>query len=211
MPVYASTVLARSTTALLSYITGLSKRYPDHSLLFALSPNVNPSDLSRLILGLTTFSSQTIGCLSASLPGTGSEGSESLISCSLAVFEKRHSVVFRSTIPGRASPQVGRWHAFRKKDDVLPSGTEDLPENPFDWSDVWGRNTGDNILPPELRKLRSGSLVQPSLIHLNSVECSPKDVDAVIYFSDRSSEGLSNSLVAFPHATKVSQTTVFAI
>lgn len=33
---------------------------------------------------------------------------------------------------------------------------------------------------------------------------SPNGVKSVIYFSDSASEGLSNSLTALPHATKVS-------
>jgi hypothetical protein len=152
MSIHAVTVLARSSTAILSHISRLSKLYPDHPLAFALSPNVQSQDLSKLVKGLTEFSSQSIGCLSSPLPGSTSQ---SLISCSLAIFDPEQSVLFRSEIAGKAAPQVGRWHAFRKKDDV-PSqieGQEELKES-VNWGDVWNRNTGDNPLPEQLQSLK---------------------------------------------------------
>ncbi|KAF9468745.1 hypothetical protein BDZ94DRAFT_1246177 [Collybia nuda] len=183
MSIHASTVLARSSTAILSHITQLSKLYPDHPLAFSLSPNVQPQDLSKLVKSLTEFSSQSIGCLSAPLPGSTSQN---LISCSLAIFDPEQTVLFRSEIAGKASPQVGRWHAFRKKDDP-PSqieGQEELKEG-VNWGDVWNRNTADTPLPPELQTLNTNS------------------VNEVIFFSDRAPEGLNNSLKAFASASKL--------
>lgn len=166
MSIHASTVLARSSTAILSHLSRLSKVYPGHPLVFSLSPNVQSQDLSKLVKGLTEFSSQSIGCLSAPLPGSISQ---TLISCSLAIFDPEQSVLFRSEIAGKASPQVGRWHAFRKKDDV-PSqieGQEELKED-VNWGDVWNRNTGDNPLPSQLQGLESALPLCKALPFLNT-------------------------------------------
>jgi len=186
MALHTSSILARTPAAILSHISRLSTTYADQSVIFALNANV--PDLPTLVSRLTKFSSQTLGCLSAPLPGLAYEG---FISCSLAIFDKRNTVSFRSTIPGRAAPQVGRWHAFRqrgdKSDDTMPPGMENGLSESMNWDDVWDRSAGNNALPMELQDLRVD------------------DVDSVIYFSDNSPEGLSNSLASLPRASKVSQ------
>ncbi|KAJ7505461.1 hypothetical protein B0H11DRAFT_1978824 [Mycena galericulata] len=174
-----STVLARSPSGLLSHISYLSKLYRDHVLLFSLSPNVASSDLAQLVQKLTTLSPQTIGCLSAPLPGH-----DNLISCSFAVFSPENCFPFRSEIAGRASPQVGRRHSFRQKgsQNVLEG---DVPSGNFDWGDVWDQSLTNNDLPPALQSL------------------SPDEIGTMIYFSDAAPEGLSNALGRFPGATKL--------
>jgi hypothetical protein len=76
----------------------------------------------------------------------------------LAVFDKRNAVSVRSTIPGRAAPQVGRWHAFRQRNDKseeeLPPGMENGLSESVNWDNVWDRSAGDNTLPKELQALR---------------------------------------------------------
>ncbi|KAJ6512124.1 hypothetical protein C8R47DRAFT_1034095 [Mycena vitilis] len=179
-----STVLARSPAGLLSHISRLSRLYQEeHVLLFALSPNVASSDLAQLVKKLTTFSSQTIGCLSAPLPGH----TDGLISCSFAMFKPDSCYPFHSQIPGRASPQVGRWHSFRQKEQTgVPQ--EELPSGSMDsayWGNVWDQSLTNNDLPPGLQTL------------------SPDEIGTVIYFSDAAPEGLSNALARFPGATKL--------
>jgi len=159
---YTSTLLSRSPTSLLSFLSRLSKQHADHSLLFALSasPAFPAQDLSTLVNGLTTFSRHTIGCLSAPLPGRY----RSLFSCSIAFFGSSESVLFRSTIPGRAAPQVGRWHAFRKKDDDDQGALRGLDTAFDNWSEVWDRSAGGSRLPVELQGLKSDFAVAMLLV-----------------------------------------------
>jgi len=153
MVLHTSTVLARTPTAILSHISRLSITYSNHSVIFAL--NANAPELPALVSRLTKLSAQTIGCLSAPLPGLSSEG---LISCSLAVVDSRNTISFRSTIPGRPAPQVGRWHAFRQRDDKsekqLPPGMESGLSESMNWDDIWDRSAGGNTLPKELQASR---------------------------------------------------------
>ncbi|KAJ6620788.1 hypothetical protein B0H10DRAFT_2020620 [Mycena sp. CBHHK59/15] len=179
-----STVLARSPAGLLSYISNLSKTYHDHVLFFAVSPNVSSPDLTELVQNLTTFSPQTIGCLSAPLPGHH----EGLISCSFALFKRDLCLPFRSHIPGRESPQVGRWHSFRQKHTPENVIQEDAPSGKVDWESVWDQSLTNNALP----------------IGLQSV--SPHEIGTIIYFSDAAPEGLSNALMDFRGATKLGLT-----
>lgn len=150
---HASTILARKPNAILSHLSRLSAKCSDHTILFALSANA--PDLPALVSRLTTISPQHIGCLSAPLPGLTSEG---LISCSFAVFDKKNAVSFRSTTPGRAAPQVGRWHAFRKRGaqsaELFPPGMETSLGESVNWEDIWDRSAGNNALPPDLQALR---------------------------------------------------------
>ncbi|KAJ7164562.1 hypothetical protein C8R43DRAFT_987490 [Mycena crocata] len=175
-----STVLARSPAGLLSYISSLSRLYQDHVLLFSLSPNAAPSDLSQLVQKLTTFSPQTIGCLSAPLPGHSEA-----IACSFALLPPDICFPFRSQIPGRSFPQVGRWHSFRQNDPRPHILERDMPTGKIDWEDVWDQSLTNNELPPELQTL------------------SPDKVGTVLYFSDSAPEGLSNALAHFSGATKL--------
>ena len=200
MSVHLSTVLTRSPATLSSIASRLAKTYPGFPLLFALTSNAPPQDLSRLVRELTGFSSETAGCLSAPLPF---QGHDSRISCSIAIFDPVNAVLFRSTIPGRAQPQVGRWHAFRNKDNPPPEAQ--LPsEEPIHWDDVWRRDTASISLPPELQSLKTGSPNSLTSITPSSTLSSDAEVSEIIYMSDRSPEGLLNSLNAFPKTTRVS-------
>ncbi|CAL1713447.1 unnamed protein product [Somion occarium] len=89
--------------------------------------------------------------------------------------------IFRSTIPGRAAAQVGRWHAARKpQHDAL----SDIPPPTLN-GETWPRSTPTHALPTELEDL------------------SPEDVNAVVYFSDNSHEGITESLRSFHNASAV--------
>ncbi|KAJ7043952.1 hypothetical protein C8F04DRAFT_1207163 [Mycena alexandri] len=176
-----STVLARSPASILSHLSGLSKLYPNRVLFFALSPNVPPSDLAQLVQKLTAFSPQTIGCLSAPLPGYP----HALVSCSFAVLDSHSCIPFRSQIPGTVSPQVGRRHSFRQKGAQTDVFEGDMPSGTVDWANVWDQSLTANELPTGLQTL------------------SPDEVGSIIYFSDAAPEGLSNALAGFPSATKL--------
>ncbi|TFK48716.1 hypothetical protein OE88DRAFT_1663806 [Heliocybe sulcata] len=181
--IHTSTSFFSKSEHLSRYLSRLPKAYGENILFFALAASKSSeSELSALVSKLTSFAPLNVGCLSASV-----SSKPTLICCSLAVFDKSASAIFRSTIPGRAEPQVGRWHAFRKKGQTIPPpGTFSvgLKEN-IDWEDVWKRDVGSNDLPEGLNDLR------------------PESVTGVTYFSDSSPEGLSNALNALPGADKL--------
>ncbi|KAF8621401.1 hypothetical protein AX15_007813 [Amanita polypyramis BW_CC] len=181
---HLSTIISRSSSSILSHISHLSKSFPNHPLLFTLSHNTSSADdLSNLVEKLTNFSSQSVGCLSAPLPGPHSI----FTACSLAIFDPANVVTFRSTVPGRPQAQVGRWR---------PVGQGGVKEREWDhqegcitdvkdWGDVWNRSAGTGRLPDELEGLH------------------PDDTMSIIYMTDRAPEGLSNSLSQFSNSSKM--------
>ena len=153
MILHASTILARSPTAILSHLFKIPKALSKHPLLFTLSSNTPTSSLESLISALTSLSShENIGCISAPLP-TSPPSTGEYIACSLAFFDKETCVPFRSDIPGRADTQVGRWHAMRKQGDSRPTDFESLEDN-VNWEDVWSRSVQSDDLPLELKAVR---------------------------------------------------------
>ncbi|KAF5367783.1 hypothetical protein D9615_010494 [Tricholomella constricta] len=174
------TLLTRSPSALVAHLTRLQQSYAEHTLLFTLSPNAPPSVLSQLVQRLTSFSHTSLGCLSTPLPLADH------LACSLLLFPPGTATPFRSSLPGRSTPQVGRWHAFRTKDDAPAAPTEPpAPDAQYTWAEIWARNTQDTALPESLHDLN------------------PADVSEVLYLTDRAPEGLLNSLGAFPGATRL--------
>ena len=174
MPLHLSTTLARTPYALQKQLVKLTDVYANkaHTCLFTLSANFPSSqDLADTVDILTKFNKRghTLGCLSDSFLAVDfsksnqiwdhENYSKPILSCSVGIFESSRVVPFRSTIPGKAQPQVGRWHAFRKE------GTDD--ENEYElnaqvgadngtvsWEDIWNRSASKNIpLPEELRSL----------------------------------------------------------
>ncbi|EGN98144.1 hypothetical protein SERLA73DRAFT_74375 [Serpula lacrymans var. lacrymans S7.3] len=183
MLIHASTVLARTPASILSHLSRIAANHSNDNVLFTLSANA--PELSTLVSRLTSISPFHIGCLSAPLPGLHSQG---LIACSVSAFDRKSSASFRSTIPGQVPPQVGRWHAFRKKESLPSASTLDLEnirKEDINWENVWDKHSGDNILPEGLQSTR---------IH---------DVNTLIYISDTAPEGISNCLDNFPNATKL--------
>ena len=165
MPLHTTTLFARSPSGLLRLLFRLPNFYADNTLLFALSasPTIPHEDLSILVKTLSTLSRQALGCLSAPLPGRNSN----LVSCSLAVFDPSKSVPFRSTTPGRAVPQVGRWHAFRNKDSDrdrrVQSSNSGLDDAFHNWGEVLDGSASRDALPVELEHIKS------VFIHLVSI------------------------------------------
>ena len=150
MLLHTTTILARTPALLLSHLSRLPKVYSENTLLFSLSTNLEADDLSSLVSRLTALSADSVGCLSAPLDGPVSPAKD-LIACSLAAFSR--STIFRSTLPGRPAPQVGRWHAFRKDEDVTATHGQFIEDERIDWEKVWNRTTGEATVPSELQDL----------------------------------------------------------
>ncbi|KAH7915434.1 hypothetical protein BJ138DRAFT_997911 [Hygrophoropsis aurantiaca] len=179
MVLHASTIIARAPSTIVSYLNKISSKHAKDSIVFTLS--ANSPDLSTLVSQLTALSPSHIGCLTSPTHGD-------TLSCSIAAFSRNEVTSFRSTIPGRAEPQVGRWHAFREKEAKAATSMIDIEENKdgsIKWEDVWDRNVGPDVLPAELKAL------------------SPDTVTSMIYFSDLAPEGLLNSITTFSNATQV--------
>lgn len=122
-------------------------------LLYALSNNA--PELDDILGHLSRGAEETVGCITSPLPfNRGSKfSSEGLFSCALAVVEREHCTPFGLENTGEGPVQVGRWHAFRKK-DVKDRGTEQMLEQPADWNDVWKGAVDSPALPPELENLK---------------------------------------------------------
>ncbi|KAF9016129.1 hypothetical protein BDZ89DRAFT_962168 [Hymenopellis radicata] len=173
MPIHACTLVSRSASAVLQHIENLAGRFTRHTLLFALSPNVAATELSSIVSNVTALSNNSVGCLAAPTHGPD------LITCSLAFFDADSCIPFRSTIAGTPIPQVGRWHSFRKKDEL-----SDSLEN-VDWEDVWSRRTSTVPLPDQLQGV------------------DPAGINAVVYFTDSSPQGLTTSLSQLSNAARL--------
>jgi hypothetical protein len=177
MPLQLSTTLARTPRALQKQLVNLTDVYTNktHTCLFALSANFPSSqDLGDTVDILTKFNKRghTLGCLSDSFFAVDfsksnhiwdheKNYSKPILSCSIGIFDSSRVVPFRSTIPGKTQPQVGRWHAFRKKDDSTYDENEyelnaraGTDNGKVSWEDIWNRSASKNIpLPEELRSI----------------------------------------------------------
>lgn len=71
-------------------------------LLFSVSTNV--PELEKVVSYLSSSAVQSIGCISGTIPAH-----EHSAVCSVAYFDQRGCIPFRSTIPGKSPVQVGRW------------------------------------------------------------------------------------------------------
>lgn len=130
---HASTVFARSSSPVLSYLKGLRSKASSNLLLFALSANA--PDLSTLAQELNGLCVQSVGCLSGPIPhlDTASPNSRAsreggpMFSCSVALLPLSNCTTFRSTISGQKKISIGRSRTVEKK-----SKPEDADE---DYSD----------------------------------------------------------------------------
>lgn len=151
----------------------------NHVLLYAVSKSLPPAVLGEAVSLLrgappsTTSESPKpaaasaaqiarMGVLSDSIPAsllpveaTGSEATpgEQLHSVALSLLPGSVAVPFRSTIPGRAQVQVGRWPA--QKDSWRDTGSRvDMLEEKGEergWEEVWGRENVARTIPAELQ------------------------------------------------------------
>ncbi|KAG2131817.1 hypothetical protein DEU56DRAFT_813472 [Suillus clintonianus] len=178
------TVVARTPSALLTSLDRfhLQSKATAGTLLFALAA---PSEtLSVITSHLKSRFPRHIGCLSSPLPAYRSH-----IMCAVALLD---GITFRSTIAGRADPQVGRWHAARRSSTrQLPAAQSNFFEEfhgdlgRINWDDIWDKSatSSQEMMPVELRMAR------------------PEDVSSILYFSDKAPEGIAKALKAtFPHS-----------
>ncbi|KAG7094096.1 hypothetical protein E1B28_007714 [Marasmius oreades] len=165
------TIISRSPSTILSQLAHLKNNFYRHSLFFTVSPPSSSDDISAIVDALNNLSEESVGCISSPAPS---------ITCSLAFMNKSTSTLFRSTIPGRARIQVGRWHSYALKDekhmDQFPAWGSNI-----DWGEIWNQNERfSGALPKELKS----STMNPNQI---------------LYLSDPSPEGLISSLCStFP-------------
>lgn len=164
MYVAAKSCFARSAPDLLRHLGKLSStlELESHTVLFSISPAPSCSNatLTDLVTRLTSLPS-SLGCLSAPVglrvhaktESAAERGLDEYTLCSVAVFNREDATPFRSTIPGREAPQVGRWHAFRKGKDAKLDDHQ-LPDAGVDWESVWAQRESPQALPEELRQLR---------------------------------------------------------
>ncbi|KAF5314565.1 hypothetical protein D9611_007034 [Ephemerocybe angulata] len=190
MPLHLTTILARNPSILEHHIRNVVERYTRQNLIcfFALTAN-DAVDWTRYWQLLRSINeSQTVGCLSSTFSGVKTPRGDlsRYLGCSIGVFDPSEAVCFRSTIQGDRQAQVGRWHSFRKSEE--DAGTPwPLTDGPISWDDVWGRR---------------GEAEDSVSLDLGNTR--PEDVQSLVYFTDRSYQGLSRSLVqSYPLASKV--------
>lgn len=158
MALHTSTIVSRKLSDILTHVSRINLAFPGHVPLFTLSASssLEQSQIQDLVTRLSTLSPHAVGCLSAPVPSS-SEALRAGVTCSLAIFHKDNTVAFRSEIPGRNAPQVGRWHAFRKKDqDPTGFGTGATAQTDADdvnWEDVWAKHVDVPPLPSELMSI----------------------------------------------------------
>lgn len=196
-PLHLSTILSNTPTGLFNQVTRLSAKYGNrgHTVLFALSANFPRSeDLQVAVEQLSNFNSapdgsvqnrtgHVIGCLSDSFAGVSfqkllgkgpkanSLGGADTLSCSIGVFDSTHCIPFRSDLAGRTQPQVGRWHAFRKKDEDRGSDAAKSTESgrldwelmknsaggEVNWESIWSSSSAfpnlSSLLPESLKSI----------------------------------------------------------
>ncbi|KAJ3567082.1 hypothetical protein NP233_g6595 [Leucocoprinus birnbaumii] len=186
---HLSTLLARSPVRLLDRIKSIEERYAGHNmtLLFALSANFSDSQqLASAVNALTGLkNTSTLGCLSGRLGNSrigGANVANDALSLSIAVLDSKNLVTFRSTIPGREEAQVGRWHAFRRKEEGLDK--ERSLEEGLTWEEVWNGGKVPS-LPEGLHRL------------------DPREVQNILYLSDLKPEGLLSSFHHLPDVSKL--------
>ena len=151
----AQTIVARTPSALLASLDRfhLHSKAKGSTLLFALSA---PSDtLSVVTSHLNSLFPRHVGCLSSPLPVYGSH-----LTCAVALLD---GITFRSTIAGRADPQVGRWHAARRSStQKLPTAHSEVFDeidgdvSQVNWEDIWDRSaaSAQEMIPLELGMAR---------------------------------------------------------
>lgn len=164
MSLFFSTYGSRLAAPIVKQLADLPFRDAAHVLLFSISPapGLPQDELSELVHVLSSHPN-SIGCLSAPArighnSVVGSNAPFETV-CSVAVFDGDMVTPFRSTIPGKEPTQVGRWHAFRKRDAV--SARMELPQasSGIDWESVWAKRTTP-ALPPELQTLRCAQYIR---------------------------------------------------
>ncbi|KAH9899694.1 hypothetical protein C8Q73DRAFT_772369 [Cubamyces lactineus] len=185
MASHMSTVISRKPADIIAYLSKLRSNLSGNPLLYTISvsQHTDSSELSNLVSSVRAISENSVGCLSAAIPSSRPSW-QRYSSVSLASFDSNHATLFRSTIPGRKTPLVGRWHAMHKDRKPDPEVPVDQ-SGKMDWESALSKAYDGNVLPPPLERLSSES------------------IDSVVYFSDNAPEGLSSALSKFSAATKL--------
>ncbi|KLO17320.1 hypothetical protein SCHPADRAFT_173307 [Schizopora paradoxa] len=193
----SATWLLRSKAQLRQVLDATFSASPsnNHALMYALSSDA--PDLEDIIGELSRSAPETVGCITSplpfhpdttfaspfSLPTLGEETRR--FSCALTLVDRDQCVPFALENKfGEGPVQVGRWHAFRKR-DVKDGGLARLLEqNGDDWNDVWKGSSSRDLpeLPEEFQDR--------------------KDINSFVYFTDNSSMNIANSLHhSYPSST----------
>lgn len=215
MVVHLQTVFAHNAASILRRLTASLEPFAksrSHALVFSISPapSLPADELSQLVSYFQALQPDRVGCLSTPAPlvtpAYDKYGGMST-SCSVALFDRRMATPFRSTIPGRETAQVGRWHALRKKEEPHQDATH-VPGQDVDWEGLWARKDSGHALPGGACKHEVCCLLCHSLsgvlTHIHSVE----NVNTLLYFSDDAPEGLVSSLSTFQKANQVGEQVV---
>ena len=152
---FCKTFVARNATQLVRRLNDVETiGSSSHTLLFSISPSatVSETDLGSIV---SVFSRhpRSVGCLSAPIQTGRGAGATSIPTvCSIAAFDARNATPFRSIVPGKEPTQVGRWHAFRKKDSLPPQLEIPKDSTGIDWESVWAnsQNEGTSSSVPDL-------------------------------------------------------------
>ncbi|KAG8949804.1 hypothetical protein FRC03_000240 [Tulasnella sp. 419] len=182
----ATTILARTSSALLSYVRSRVVPPQTSTLLYSISSNNDTSLFPEFIAHFNK--NVAIGTLSHKLPSISHP-----YSCSLTTFESGDCTTFRSEIPGRAPISVGRWHLPTSSNPPRKQERTDDLEKILNsggsfkdaWSDKTSKGDAQNApLPLGLRNL--------------------SNVQSVVYLSENAHEGISASLdLHFPGVPKL--------
>ncbi|KZT56379.1 hypothetical protein CALCODRAFT_497402 [Calocera cornea HHB12733] len=164
----AYTLLSRSSTPILKFLTDLQR--PAHDAVAFFNLSLNADNLGSLVTALQGLSPKHAGCLSAPLPSATSH-----TVCSVALFPRSQCSTVRTTMPGRKQAQVGRWHV-KGRDEPRPLG-DAPPEMPAEgkWAQAWEQHNPNRVQT----KFELGAL---------------DDSNAFLFFSDSAPEGLIEAL-----------------
>jgi hypothetical protein len=170
MHVQAKSIFARNVSDILRSLRKLPLlASKSHTVLFSVSPAPSwpEQSLAELVTHLTSLP-RSLGCLSAPVrlygdaksPQTAERSLSEYTLCSVAIFDSQAATSFRSTIPGRSIPQVGRWHAFRNPEEAKAKlGDYQFMGSHVDWESVWAHKESHQELPTELQSLRRAVLL----------------------------------------------------
>ncbi|KAH8114696.1 hypothetical protein DFH11DRAFT_1543945 [Phellopilus nigrolimitatus] len=170
--VHASTSLLRTRAQFVRFVDHVQAICKSRVLFYTLSHDV--PDLEQSVKQLTSCARESIGCLSGPLP---LKRESSFFSCSVAVFEEDGCRPFSSLKTGEGPVQVGRWHAYRKKndEDVIFDGLGGQRlDADVNWEELWNSKSSSRFLPQELQDTTN--------------------TQSFLYFSDSSSWNLASAL-----------------
>jgi len=154
MPPHATTIIAQSSRQLRSHISDILKQHQhgNATFMFSLSSNIEPEALSSLVTQFRDLPNETLGCISAPIPGYNTLSRP--LCASVAVLPKETTIPFRSTVPGKAPIQVGRWHSTERTKQSQSQNSPLVVPEMTDWNALWSNSSNSDVQIPELQGLR---------------------------------------------------------